>query len=78
MQKLLKEWYFINRMHEYEMKCFSKTLVLNPNLPKIKFLINFSLNFKLQTHFALKSRNFQSWMATTKLHTITCTKFSKE
>ena len=78
MQKLLKAWYFMNRMHEYEMKYFSKTLVLNLDLLKIRFSINISLNLKLQTHFALKSSNFQSWMATTKSHTITCTKFSKE
>ena len=78
MQKLLKAQYIMNRMHEYKMKCFSKTLVLNPDLPKVRFLINISLNLKHQIHFALKSRNFQSWMATTKLHTITCTKFSKE
>ena len=78
MQKLLKAWYFMNKMHKYDMKCFSKTLVLNPDLPKIRFSINLSLNLKLQTHFALKSMNFQSWMATTKSHTITCTKFSKD
>ena len=78
MQKLLKAWYFMNKMHKYDMKCFSKTLILNPDLPKIRFSINLSLNLKLQTHFALKSRNFQSWMATTKSHTITCTKFSKK
>ena len=28
MQKLLKSQYFMNRMHEYEMKSFSKTLEL--------------------------------------------------
>ena len=60
MQKLLKAWYFMNRMHKYDMECFSKTLVLNPDLLKIRFSINISLNLKLQTHFALKSRNFQS------------------
>ena len=47
MQKLLKAWYFMNKMHEYEMKYFSKTLVLNPDLPKKRFSINFSLNLKL-------------------------------
>ena len=26
MQKLLKAWYFMNEMHEYEIKSFSKTL----------------------------------------------------
>ena len=78
MQKLLKAQYFMNKMHEYEIKCFSKKPILNPYLPKIRFSINFSLNLKLQTHFALEWRNFQSWLATTKSHTITCTQFSKE
>ena len=40
MQKLLKALNFINKMHEYEMKCFSKTLVLNPVFPKIRLLDN--------------------------------------
>ena len=70
MQKFLKAQYIMNIIHEYEIKCFSKTLVLNPDLPKIRFSINISLNLKLQTHFALKSKKFQSWMATTKSHTI--------
>ena len=30
-----------NKMHEYKMKCFSKTLVLNPSFPKIK-IFNYS------------------------------------
>ena len=68
----------MNKMHEYEMKYFSKTVVLNPDLPKIRFSINFPKGLKLQAHFALNLRKFQSWMAKTKSHTITCTKFSKE
>ena len=40
LQKLLKALNFINKMHEYEMKCFSKTLVLNPVFPKIRLLDN--------------------------------------
>ena len=47
MQKLLKAKNFINKMHEYEMKGFSKTLDFNPDLPKTKFSINLTLNFKL-------------------------------
>ena len=39
MQKLLKAWYFMNEMHEYEIKSFSKTLELNPNLMFSKLLV---------------------------------------
>ena len=46
IQKLPKKQYFMNRMHEYEMKSVSKTLKFNPNLPKTKFSIN--LSSKLQ------------------------------
>ena len=37
MQKLLKAQYFMNEMHEYEIKSFSKTLKFNPDLPKTRF-----------------------------------------
>ena len=39
MQKLLKAQCFMNKMHEYEMKFFSKPLEFNPNLPKTRFSI---------------------------------------
>ena len=41
MQKLLKAWYFMNKMHEYEMECFSKTIVLNLDFLKVRFSINY-------------------------------------
>ena len=47
MQKLLKVQCFMNKMHEYEMKSFSKTLEFNPDLPKTRFSINLSSNLKL-------------------------------
>ena len=47
MQKLLKAQYFMNEMHEYEIKSFSKTLEFNPDLPKTSFSINLSSNLKL-------------------------------
>ena len=34
MQKTLKPTYFMNEMHEYEFKFFSRTLDFNPDLPK--------------------------------------------
>ena len=37
MQKLLKSQNFVNKMHEYEMKSFSKTLDFNPDLQKQNF-----------------------------------------
>ena len=46
MQKLLKAQYFINEMHEYEIKSFSKTLEFNPDLPKTIFSNNLSSKLK--------------------------------
>ena len=40
MQKFLKAHCFMNKMHEYEMKSFSKTLEFDPDLPKTRFSIN--------------------------------------
>ena len=37
MQKLLKAQYFMNKMHEYEMKSFLETLEFNLDLPKTRF-----------------------------------------
>ena len=39
MQKLLKAQYFMNEMHEYEIKSFSKILEFNPDFPKTSFSI---------------------------------------
>ena len=49
MQKLLKAQYFMNEMHEYEIKCLKKkkkTLKFNPNLPKTSFSTNLSQKLK--------------------------------
>ena len=37
MQKTLKPTYFINEMHEYEFKNFSKTHEFNLDIPKTRF-----------------------------------------
>ena len=78
MQKLLKALNFMYKMHEHEMKCFSKTLVLNPVFPILRFSINSPYILKHQTCFASNFKNFQTWLAKPKSHTISCTKFSKE
>ena len=46
MQKFLKAHCIMNKMHEYEMKIFSKTLEFNPDLPKTRFSINLSSKLK--------------------------------
>ena len=47
MLKLLKVQYFMNKMHEYEVKSFSKTLEFNPDLPKTSFSTNCLQKLKL-------------------------------
>ena len=42
---LLKAQYFMNEMHEYEIKSFSKTVEFNPDLSK-KLSIKLSPKFK--------------------------------
>ena len=47
MRKPLKVHCIMNKMHEYEMKLFSKILEFNPDLPKTRFSINLPSNLKL-------------------------------
>ena len=54
MQKLLKSQYFMNEMHEYEIKSFSKTFEFNLDLPKTQFLINFSSKTQTLNIFCIK------------------------
>ena len=46
MQKLFKAHCIMNKMHEYEMKSFSKTFEFNLDLPKSIFSINLSSKHK--------------------------------
>ena len=54
MQKLLKAQYFMNKVHEYEMKSFSKTLEFNPDLPKTRFFNQFDLKTQTLNTFCIK------------------------
>ena len=54
MQKLLKVQCFMNKMHKYEIKIFSKTLEFNPDLPKTRFSINLTLNSQALNTFCIK------------------------
>ena len=58
MQKLLKAHYFMNEMHEYEMKSFSKTLEFNPDLPKTSFSTNLSSTTQTFNTFCIKIKEF--------------------
>ena len=57
IHKTLKPIDFMNEMHEYEFKSFSKTLAFNPELPKTRLWHNLSPNFNQWTYFVSKSKN---------------------
>ena len=54
MQKLLKAHSFMNEMHEYEIKSFSKTLEFNSDLPKNKIFNQFDLKSQTLNTFCFK------------------------
>ena len=54
MQKILKAQYFMNKMHEYETKSFSKTLEFNPNLPKTSFSMKLFSKTQTLSTFCIK------------------------
>ena len=66
-------------MHEYEMKYFSKTQVLNPVFPKLRFSNILPLNSQTQNKFCAKTQsNCKLGWSDRETHTITCTMFCKE
>ena len=50
LQKLLKALKFRNKMHEYEMKCFSKNTCFEPSFPKQKDFQSILLKFSSFKH----------------------------
>ena len=66
-------------MHKYEMKYFSKTQVLNPVFPKLRFSNILPLNSQTQNMFSIRTQGIckLGW-SDQKTHTITCIMFSKE
>ena len=67
-------------MHENEMKCFSKTQVLNLVFPKLRFSTILPLKTQTQNMFCTNNTqsNFKLGWSNRKTQTITCTIFSKE
>ena len=67
-------------MHEYEMKWYSKTQVLNPVFPKLRFSTILPLKAQPQNMFCTNNTqsNFKLGWLDRKTHTITCTMFSKD
>ena len=49
----------MNKMHEYEMKSFSKTLEFNPDLPKNKIFNLFVLKSQTLNTFCIKIKKFK-------------------
>ena len=78
-EKILKALNIRNKMHEYVMKCFSKTQVLNPVFPNLRFSNILSLNSQPQNMFCRRTQsNCKLGWLDEKTHIITCTMFSKE
>ena len=66
-------------MHEYEMKIFSKTQVLDLVFPKLRFSNILPLNSQTQNMVCTRTQsNCKLGWSDPKTHTITCTMFSKE
>ena len=79
LKKLLKALNIMNKMHEYKMKFFSKTQVLNPVFPKLRFSNILPLNSQIQNMFRTRTQNnYKLGWSDRDTHTITCTMFSKE
>ena len=67
LQKLLKALKFMNKMHEYEMKCFSKNTCFEPNFPKMKIFNQFSLNYQASNTFCINFKEFSNLVGQTKI-----------
>ena len=79
LKKLLKALNIRNKMHKYEIKCFSKTWVLNLVFQKLRFSNILPLNSQTQNMFCIRTQSIckLGW-SDRKTHIITCTIFSKE
>ena len=56
LKKLLKALNIMSKMHKNEMKCFSKTQVLNPVFPKLRFSNILPLKSQTQSMFCTKKK----------------------
>ena len=65
-------------MHEYVIQNFSKTQVLNPVFPKLRFSNILHQFSSIKSVLYINSKYSQTWLVKPKTHTITCTMFSKE
>ena len=69
LQKILKALNLMNKMHEYEMKCFSKTQVLNLVFPTLRFSIH-SLKFSSIKYVLHKTQGIFKLGWSNQKHTI--------
>ena len=68
-KKLLKALYIRNKMHEYEMKWFSKTQVLNSVFPKLRFSKHSPFKFSNTKYVLHKLKVFANLVGQTEKHT---------
>ena len=68
MQKPLKPIYYINEMHDYEFKSFSKTFEFNPDLPKTRFFTLFVPKTQSINIFYIKNQETYNLGWPNKLH----------
>ena len=66
MQTLLKTLNFMYKVHEYEMKCFSKTQDSKLVFLKLRFLNNLPLNSQATNLFFIKLKVFSNLVGQTK------------
>ena len=67
LQKLLKVLNFMNKMHEYEMKCFLKNTCIEPRFPKNKMFNQLSLNSQTANMFCIKLKEYSNLVGQTKI-----------
>ena len=65
-------------MHEYEMRCFPKTHVFNPEISKQDFLSISPKKNQTSKHVLHQFPEILKLGWSDQKHTITCTQFSKE
>ena len=59
LKKLIKALNIMSKMHKNEMKCFSKTQVLNPVFPKLRFSNILPLKSQTQSMFCTKKKKLK-------------------
>ena len=60
MQKFLKAYDFMNKMHEYKNEMLFKNTCFEPSFPKNKIFNQLSLNSQTSNPFFIKNKEFSN------------------